>query len=193
MLVPWKKSNDKPRQHIKKQRHHFANKGPYSQSYGFSSSHVKESLALKHWCFGTVVLEKTLESPFDSKEIKPVNSKGNQSWIFFGRTDGFPGSSAGKESTCNAGDTGSIPGLGSSPGEGIGYPPQYSSAPLVAQTVKNLPAMQETWFWSLGWEDPLEKGMVTHTSVLVSRITVDRGAWRTIVYGVPKSQTQLSD
>ena len=85
---------DKPRQHIKKQRHHFADKGPYSQSYGFSSSHVqmweldhKEGWALKYWCFWTVVLEKTLEILLDSKEIKPVNTKGNQPWIFIGRTD----------------------------------------------------------------------------------------------------------
>ena len=85
---------DKPRQHIKKQRHHFADKGPYSQSYGFSSSHVqmweldhKEGWALKYWCFWTVVLEKTLEILLDSKEIKPVNTKGNQSWIFIERTD----------------------------------------------------------------------------------------------------------
>ena len=86
MLAPWKKSYGKPRQHIKKQRHHFADKGPYSQSYGFSSSHVwmweldyKEGLALKNWCFWTVVLEETLESPLDSKEIKPINPNGNQS------------------------------------------------------------------------------------------------------------------
>ena len=83
-----------PGQHIKKQRHYFANKGPSSQSYGFCSSYAwmweldhKESWALKNWCFSTVVLEKTLESPLDFKEIKPVNSKGNQSWIFIGRTD----------------------------------------------------------------------------------------------------------
>ena len=82
------------RHHIKKQRHYFANKGPSSQSYGFSSSHVwmwnldyKESWATKIWCFWTVVLEKTLESPLDCKEIKPVHPKGNQSWIFIGRTD----------------------------------------------------------------------------------------------------------
>ena len=74
--------------------YYFANKGPSSQSYGFSSSHVwmweleyKESWVLKNWCFWTVVLEKTLESPLDCKEIKPVNPKGNQSWIFNGRTD----------------------------------------------------------------------------------------------------------
>ena len=94
MLAPWKKSYDKPRQHIKKQRHYFADKGLYNQSYGFSSSHVqmweldhKESWVLKNWCFWTVVLEKTLESPLDCKEIQQVRPKGNQSWIFFGRTD----------------------------------------------------------------------------------------------------------
>ena len=94
MLAPWKKSYDQPRQHIKKQRDSSANKGLSSQSYGFSSSHVwmweldhKEGWALKNWCFWTVLLEKTLESPLDCKEIKPVNPKGNQSWIFIGRTD----------------------------------------------------------------------------------------------------------
>ena len=70
---------------------------------------------------------------------------------------GFPESSLGRESTYNAGDPGSIPGLGRSIGEGIGYPLQYSWASLVAQPVKNLPAMWETWAWSLGWEDPLKK------------------------------------
>ena len=94
MLTPWKESYDQPRRHIKKQRHYFVNKGPSSQGYGFSSSHgwmwdlgYKESWAPKNWCFWTVVLEKTLESPPDCKEIKPVNAKGNQSWIFIGRTD----------------------------------------------------------------------------------------------------------
>ena len=93
MLAPWKKSSDKPRQHIKKQRHYFANKGPSSQLYGFSSSHVwmweldyKESWWLTKWCFWTIVLEKTLESPWDCK-IKPVSPKGNQSWIYIVRTD----------------------------------------------------------------------------------------------------------
>ena len=83
---------------------------------------------------------------------------------------GFPGSSAGKESTCNAGDPGSIRGSGRSTGEGIGYPLQHSWASLVAQLVKNLPAVQETWVRSLGWEDPLEKGKATHSSILAWRI-----------------------
>jgi len=83
---------------------------------------------------------------------------------------GFPDSSVGKESTCNAGDPSSIPGSGRSTGEGIGYPLQYSWASLVAQLVKNPPAMQETWVRSLAWEDPLEKGKATHSSILAWRI-----------------------
>ena len=79
---------------------------------------------------------------------------------------GFPDSLVGKKSTCNAGDPGSIPGSGRSTGEGIGYPLQYSWASLVAQLVKNPPAMPETWVQSLGWEDPLEKGKATHSSIL---------------------------
>ena len=77
----------------------------------------------------------------------------------------FPDSSVGKESACNAGDPGSIPRMGRSAGEGIGYPLQYSSASLVAQLVKNPSAMRDTWLQSLGWEDPLEKGKATHSSI----------------------------
>ena len=98
---------------------------------------------------------------------------------------GFPGGSVGKESTCSSGDPGSIPGLGRSTGEEIGYPPQYSWASFVAQLVKNPPAMRETWVRSLGWEDPLEKGQATHSSILAWRIP--------IVHGVTKSWTQMSD
>ena len=94
MLAPWKKSYDQPRQHAKKQRHYLVNKGPASQGYSFYRSHVliweldyKESWALKSWCFWTVVLEKTVESPLDFKEIQPLHPKGDQSWIFIGRTD----------------------------------------------------------------------------------------------------------
>ena len=94
MLAPWKKRYDKSRQNIKKQKHYFVNKGLYSQNYGFSSSHLqmweldhKEGWVPQDWCFQIVVLEKTLESPLDCKEIKPVNPKRNQSWIFIGRTD----------------------------------------------------------------------------------------------------------
>ena len=92
--TPWKESYDQPRQHIKKQSHYFANKAPSSQDYGFSSGHVwmwelayKESWAPKNCCFWTVVLEKTLESPLDCKEIQPAHPKGDQYWVFIGRTD----------------------------------------------------------------------------------------------------------
>ena len=90
----WKESYDQPRRHIEKQRHYFVNKGPSTQGYAFSSGHVwiwelnyKESWMPKNWCFWTVVLEKTLESPLDCKEIQPVHPKGDQSWVFIGRTD----------------------------------------------------------------------------------------------------------
>ena len=93
-LAPWKENYDQPTEHIKKQRLTWSTNPPSSQTYGFSSSHVwlweldyKESWSSKNWCFWTVVLEKTLDSPLDSKEIQPVNSKGNQSWLFIGRTD----------------------------------------------------------------------------------------------------------
>ena len=109
-----------------------------------------------------------------------------------------PGNSTVKESSCNAGDPGLVPGPGRSPGEGIGFPLQYSWAFLVAQMVKNLPALQETWVQSLGWEDPLEKGMATHSRILAWRIPMNRGespwtAWWATVHGVTKSLTQLSD
>ena len=94
MLAPWKKSCGQPRQHIKKQRYNLANRGPSSQSYGFSNSRVqrweldlKKGWESKNWCICTRVLEKTLESPLDHKEIQPVHPKENQSWIFIGRTD----------------------------------------------------------------------------------------------------------
>ena len=94
MLAPWKISYDQPRQYITKQRHYLPTKDLSYQSYGFSSSHVwmweleyKESWVVKNWCFWTVVLEKTLESPLDSKEIQPVNPKRNHSWLFIGSID----------------------------------------------------------------------------------------------------------
>ena len=94
MLASWKKSCDKLRQCVKKQRHYFVDKGPYIQSCGFSSSHVqtwevdhKNGWETKNRCFGTMMLEKTFKSPLDSKKIEPVNPKGNQPWIFIGRTD----------------------------------------------------------------------------------------------------------
>ena len=128
-----------------------------------------------------------LESPSShahSRILMGIWEIGNQQWCLVGRNQGtrlqkrqsppfpqgFPDSSVGKESTCNAGDPGSIPGLGRSPAEGIGYPLQYFWASLVAQLVKNLPAMPETWVRSLGWEDPLEKEKATHSSILAWRV-----------------------
>ena len=94
MLALWKESYYQLRQHSRKQRHHFADKGLYSQNYGFSSSHIcdvrigpSRGWAPKNWCFRTLVLEKTPESPLDGKEIEPINPKGNQPWILIGRTD----------------------------------------------------------------------------------------------------------
>ena len=94
MLTPWKESYDQPRQHIKKQTHCFAHKGPSSQGYGFSSNYVwmweldyKESWVPKNWCFWTMMLEKTLESPLDCKEIQPIHPKADQSWVSIWRTD----------------------------------------------------------------------------------------------------------
>ena len=100
---------------------------------------------------------------------------------------GFPDGSVGKESACNSGDTSLIPVSGRSSGEGIGYPLQYSWASLAAQMVKNPPAMRETWVWSLGWEDPLEKGTATHSTILAWRIPL------TIVLGVTKRWTGQSN
>ena len=97
-------------------------------------------------------------------KITPVLKQ--QNWKILG----FPDSSAGRESACTAGDPDSIPGLGRSTGEGIGYPLQYSGASLVAQLVKNLPAVWETWVQSLGWEGPLEKGKAIPSSILARRI-----------------------
>ena len=97
---------------------------------------------------------------------------------------GFPHSSVGKESTSNAGDSSSIPGSGRSVGEGIGYPLQYFWASLMAQLVKNLPAMQETWIQSLGWEDPLEKGKAAHFPLQYSHLENS-----ITVHGVAKSWT----
>ena len=106
---------------------------------------------------------------------------------------GFSGSSAGKESSCNAGDLGLNPGLESSPGDGIGYPLQYSWASLMAQMAKNTLAVWKSWVLSLDWKDPLEEGMPLLSSILAWRIPMDRETWWATVHGVAKSQTQLSE
>jgi len=171
----WKKSYDQPRQHIKKQRYHFADKGPCSQSYEFSSSHVwmweldhKESWGPKNLCFWNVVLEKTLESPLDCKEIKPVNPKGNQHWIFIGGSDAeaeapilWPLDTknwlTGKDR--DAGKNWRQEEKGTTEGEMVGW---------------------RHWLNGHEFEQTLGVGE-------------RREAWRAAVHGVTKSQTRLSD
>ena len=107
--------------------------------------------------------------------------------FYFFFDGGFLGSSAGKESACNAGDPSLIPGSGRSTGEGTGYPLQYSWASFAAQLVKNPPAMRKTWVQSLSWKDPLEESITT--SILAWRISMDRGAWSATVHGVAQLDT----
>ena len=103
-------------------------------------------------------------------------------------TGTYEASSAGRESTCDAGDPGPIPGSGRSPGERAGLVFQCSWASPVAQAVKNLPAIREPWVQSLGWEDALEERMATHSGILAWRIPMDRGAWQAATHRVAQSQ-----
>ena len=174
MLAPWKKSYDQPRQHIKKQRHYFANKGPSSQSYHFSRSQVwmweldsKESWALKNWCFWTVVLKKTLESPLDRKEIQPVHPEGNQSWMFIGRTD------AKAEAL-------------------ILWPPDAKSWLIWKDPDAGKDWRQE----EKGWQRIRLDGITDSLDMSLSRLrelVMDRGAWCAAVPAATKSQTRLSN
>ena len=176
MFTSWKKSYSKPRQDIKKQRHHFANKGPYSQSYGFSSSHVqmweldhKKGWVPKNGCLQIVVLEKSLESPLDREETKQVNPKGNQPWIFIGKDWCWSWNSNTLATWCEE--------------------PTHWKRPWCWERLEAGEGDDRGWD---GWMASLMQRTDAMSLSRLQELVMDREAWRAAVHGVAKSWTRLS-